>query len=451
MNFSENKSFSVEYNTRLTGFTTSSSQGYFASVSGKIRTAKVSCPTCGKAAYVDNGYHAVEDSVITQLGLKILIAQFHCKKCGKRWSTNREVVDELISKEKDFVKSLMLGCTRAGLSFQKASALVTETTGVSYSGQYLGELYVNLLEQVKQEKFLSASGVYHYDEQFLLVNGKEKCRLTIKDAVTGKVIVDAQTEDAQKETIAQALRAGLEGLPVEAFIVDMKRQYPELLKELFPTAKIQWCLFHLYKLIWKELHDEFGKKVPLVQLYNAYTLFNTFFDHAVELKKLNELMNRFEQLRTKDWKSSDEVEKALRKEFADFVKALKKERRRNEQNVPRRTLKESEGWFAEIFKMAGLFPKKLQKRIRFIQENWDRFTLFQRDSRVQPTNNGLEHYFAATLAKTEKKDFRSSAAVVRELNAFRAEWNGHRLFKPVATLAELLKLAGTLFLAFQFG
>ena len=102
MDFSENKKLSVEYNTRLTGFTTNSSQGYLTSVSGKIRTVKVSCPKCSKVMYVDNGYHAVEDSVITQLGLKIRIAQFYCKNCSTHWSTNREIVDELIKKEKDF-------------------------------------------------------------------------------------------------------------------------------------------------------------------------------------------------------------------------------------------------------------------------------------------------------------------------------------------------------------
>lgn len=223
MNVSENKKFSIEYNTRLVGFLTKSSQGYLVSTKGKIRTAKVNCP-----------------------------------KCGKRWSTSREAVDELISKEKDFVKSLMLACARAGLSFQKGSALVTETTGVSYSGQYLGELYVNLLKQVKQEKFLTASGVYHYDEQFLVVNGKEKCRLTVKDAVTGKVIVDVQTENAQKETIKQVLSAGLEGLPVEAFIIDMKQMYPELLKELFPNVKVQWCVCLLKTS--SKLTTGFGKR-----------------------------------------------------------------------------------------------------------------------------------------------------------------------------------------------
>ena len=451
MIYSENKKLSVEYNTRLNGFTVNSKQHYLVSANGKFRTKHVTCRQCGQTAYVDNGYHTVKDSVITQLGLNIRIAQFSCKNCGAHWSTNREVIDTLIRNEKELVKSLMLGCARAGLSFESASSVVAETTGVSYTSQYLHELYVEQLSQLKQEKFSSASGVYHYDEQELLVNGEEKCRLTVKDAVTGKVIVDVQTENAQKETIWEVLLQGLEGLPIEAFITDMDRKYPKLLKELFPNVKIQWCVFHLYKLIWKELRDEFGKKVPLVQLFNAYTLFNIFFNHSVELEKLHELIKKFETLKTKDWKSNGEVEKALRKEFADFVKALKKERRRKKQNVPRRTMKESERLFADIVTMAGLFPKKLQNRIRFIQENWEKFTLFQRDSRVSPTNNGLEHYFAATLAKTEKKNFRSTATVVRELNAFRAEWNGHRLFKPAVTLAQLLKLAGMLFLAFQFG
>ena len=59
----------------------------------------------------------------------------------------------------------------------------------------------------------------------------------------------------------------------------------------------------------------------------------------------------------------------------------------------------------------------------------------------------MEQYFAATLSKTEKKDFRSKAAVTRELNACRAEWNGQKIFNS-ASLAEVLVLAGLLFLAF---
>src|SRR3989344_9170700 len=413
----EVKNISFEYNTRLSGFLGETKQ-YIVSIDGKIKTAHVACPKCKRTCYVNNGHHLVEDGLIRGCGLKILIAQFWCKKCGTHWSTDRALIDNVIQKQKDFVKSLLLGCAREGLSFDKSTRLVKETVGTSYSSQYLYELYVKALDEVKHEKFSSASGVYYYDEQFLKVNGEETCRLVIKDRVTGKVFVD-----------------------------DMKRQSPELIRELFPNAKIQWCIFHLDKLIWKELQDEFGKNPPLCQLYNVYTLFDIFFDHSLELVKLQELLKKFETLKTKDEKSNKQIEKTLRKEFSQFVKGLKKQRRREHKKVPRKTLAESEETFATIIQQSTLYPKKLQKRINYIQENWNKFTLFQRDTRVEPTNNGVEHYFAATLTKTDKKDFRSNAAVTRELTAAQAEWNGAKLFSTTK-LIEVIPLIGLLYRAF---
>lgn len=289
--------------------------------------------------------------------------------------------------------------------------------------------------------------MYYYDEQFLKENGQEICRLTIIDAVTGKVLLDRRALDAQYNTIKHAVCEALEGLSVDAFIVDMKKEYPGIIDELYPVAKIQWCIFHLYKIIWAELQDEFGKNIPLVQLYNAYTLFDIFFDHSVELKKLKELLKKFERYKGQDPKENGEIEHCLRQEFGRFVRALKKERRRKHERIPRRTLKQSEKIFAQIKEQILLYPKKLQERIRKIEKNWDRFTLFQRDSRVQPTTNGVEHYFAATLAKTDKKDFRSKAAVIRELRACQAEWNGAKLFSTTK-LIEVLCLVGVIFRAF---
>jgi len=446
MNMSANKTFSVEYNTRLSGFL-GAKPAYVASVGGKLKPKQPVCPACGHIYHVENGYHTVEDSIICSLGLNIKVGQFRCKGCGAFWSSNRELIDSFIQKEKDMVKSLMLGCVRSGLSLKKASCIVGENVGMHYSPQYLYDLYVEALEQVKQEKFSSASGAYYYDEQFLRENGQEICRLAVRDQVTGNVLLDKQDVAAQESCISVALQEALEGLPVEAFTFDMASRYPAIIAKLYPQARIQWCIFHLYKLIWKELTEEFGKNPPLVQLHNAYSLFNIFFDHSPELQKLEELLKRYEILRTKDEKCNSEIEDRLRKEFRTFVKELKKKRRRESTRVPRQTLQESTRLFERVKRQAAFYPKSLQKRIRRIDEYWERFTLFQHDARVQPTNNGIEQYFAATLSKTEKKDFRSKAAVTRELNACRAEWNGQRIFKTVS-LAEVLALAGLLFLAF---
>jgi transposase-like protein len=443
---SENKSFSIEYNTRLQGFA-DDAVCYVASVDGKIRTVHVKCPQCRHSSHVNNGYHIVENSFIRALGLSIKIAQFTCKKCGCHWSTERGPIATLIQKEKEFVKSLLLGCARRGLSLASACALVKEKIGNTYTPQYLHELYADALDLVKQEKFSSASGVYYYDEQFLKENGKEICRLTVRDQVTGKIIIDKRSIDADEAAIKRALREALDGLPVDAFTVDMAVRYPGIVAELYPKAQIQWCIFHLYKLIWKELRDDFGKNISLQHLYNAYLLFNIFFNHEPELKKLEELLDKFSRWRFGNPKNDSEVENGLKKEFRSFVKALKKKRRREQKRIPRRTINQSSQLFATIKQQIGLFPKKLQKRIRLIDENWDRFTLFQRDSRVQPTNNGVEQYFGATLSKTEKKDFRSKAAVERELRACQAEWNGQVLF-PTTNLLEILRLVGLLFRAF---
>lgn len=438
--------FSVEYNTRLSGFTNGATK-YFVSVDGKIKNGRCRCPFCGSYDCVDNGYYLIEDSVITSLGLRIKIAQFRCKNCGAFWSAERDFIDEIIRKEKSFVKCLLIGAARHGLSLKHATGLVEETVGRSYSPQYLHELYTAALDQVKQEKFCSTSGVYNYDEQYLKENGNEVCRLTIKDVVTGDTILDKLTSDAKKETIRKEMSKALEGLPVEAFILDMNRIYPELIHELYPQAKIQWCIFHLHKIIWKELHEEFGKNIPLIQLYNTYTLFNIFFDHSIELKKLEELLKTFEKFKTKDVKSNKEIECGLQQEFGKFVKELKKQKRREHKLTPRRTLEQSKEIFAQIKQQILLFPKKLQKRIQYIDDNWEKFTLFQRDARVEPTNNGIEQYFAATLTKTDKKDFRSKNAITRELNVCQAEWNGHNIFQTTK-LTEVISTIGILFLAF---
>jgi hypothetical protein len=447
MNIIRNNNFSVEYNTRLSSFT-GDKPAYLVSLQGKLKLADTVCPSCGHIDYVENGYHNVENSIICSLGLQIKIGQFFCKRCKTFWSSDRGLIDTFIQQEKEFAKSIMLGCVRCGLSLAKAKEIIGKQMGIEYSIQYLSELYISAIDQIKIEKVSSASGVYNYDEQYLLVNGEKVCRLTVKDAVTKKIIFDKQTKDAMKETIKRVLSEELEGLSVEVFIVDMRQMYPEMLRELYPNVKVQWCIFHLYKIIWKEMQDKFGRNIPLLQLYNIYTMLDIFFDHSQEMDKLQELIKKRSEMKTNDIKKNEKAEQTLCHEFIKFARNLGKERRRKKVNVIRRNLEESVQRFAMIKKFRLLYPKCLQKRINYIDENWGRFTLFQQDSRVQPTNNGIEHYFAATLAKTYKKDFRSNAAVTRELNACKAEWNGQKLF-PDVSLNKLLTLAGLLFLAFS--
>ena len=421
------KNFSVEYNTRLSSFG-AGKRSYVVLPNGKIIEKCPACPVCGSPDCRENGYYIIVHRVLRELGIKVKNGQYECKHCGYSFHTDRSLIDGFISSIMEFIKSLLAGCAKLKMSYDAASQLVKEKVGISYCGEYVRQMYDEAIAQVKEERMEEASGVYHYDEQFLSVNGVEVCRLTIKDAVNDKIVADVQTADAKEETIKRTLSEKLDGLKVECFIIDLARRYPNILQELFPKAKIQWCIFHLNQIIWKDLRDTYGRNIPLHEIYNVYLLFDIFFDHSPELEKLKELLKKYQEQKTKDEKSNKLLEKAINKSFREFVHELKKKRRREKQNIPRRTLEDSEQKFRQVYSQKIIYTKKLAKRIEYIYENWDKFNLFQRDKRVPPTNNGLEQYFAATLSKTDKKDYRSLKTVSRDLRLFKAEWNGQVLF-----------------------
>ena len=48
-------------------------------------------------------------------------------------------------------------------------------------------------------------------------------------------------------------------------MVDLAMGYPQMLKDIFPNVRVQWCLFHLNKLVVKDFESEkklnrYGKK-----------------------------------------------------------------------------------------------------------------------------------------------------------------------------------------------
>ena len=432
----KSKKFSIEYNTRLTSFG-AGKQSYVILPNGKIKEKSPKCPRCGSSDCRENGYYEITHRIIRELGITANNGQYECKQCGHPFHTDRSLIDNFINSLTDFIKSLLIGCAKLQMSYEASSRIVEEKIGISYCREYVRQLYNEVSAKVIEEWLAETSGVYHYDEQFLTVNGIKVCRLTVKDAVTNKIICDMSTSDAKEDTIKKTLSYHLSGLKVDCFIIDMAPHYPNILHELFPKAKIQWCIFHLDNLIWKELIKTYGRNIPLHELYNVYLLFDIFFDHTIELDKLKELMNQFEKQKSKDEKANKLLEKTLRKSFSEFVHSLKKKRRRDKKNISRRTLEESEKKFTIVYSQKSLYTKKLRKRIDYINKNWDKFTLFQKDSRVQPTNNGLEHYYAATLSKTDKKDFRSIYAVSRDLRLFKAEWNGQKIFNSVSLMAIL--------------
>ncbi len=93
-----------------------------------------------------------------------------------------------------------------------------------------------------------------------------------------------------------------------------------------------------------------------------------------------------------------------------------------------------------------LIEKHEKKRLTMLEENWKSLTQFIHTEGLPPTNNNVEHYYARTLTKTEKKRFRSLSAITTRITACRAMWNGW--VTPSVTLIDILREFAKLFYLF---
>ncbi len=103
-------------------------------------------------------------------------------------------------------------------------------------------------------------------------------------------------------------------------------------------------------------------------MYNKYLLLNIFYNRERELNYLKRVLDRS--------KNSDFEWKSERKKFYYFVRKGENRRRRKGKNLLQRKLWKAKELFNLLLKEINLFPKKTQKRIFMIQNNWKYFTAF---------------------------------------------------------------------------
>jgi hypothetical protein len=426
---------------------------FFVTSDRKFIEIEPLCPCCNSYGYVvHNGWHGCKAKVVKELGLEIKNGQYWCKKCGCYWSVRCEEVDCFIEQYKQVVTGVVFDLYIKGLSLRNVIDHVQSCLCYSVSHEWVRQVYVEAAEMVEQAKVLETSGVFHYDEQFL----SQGVRITLKDSVTKKVILDQLFNDKRRETIIEALNKALKPYKKVVLIADMDSKYPGVLKELYHgKVEIQWCIFHLYRLIGKEFKQAYkGKSFPLEQLLNKYEIFNIFFNHQLEMNFLRQQLRKFEQrkkLLKKSKKLSEkekreklkEYEKKLKKEFNEYLASLKKNRRRkNGTKLKVRTKESAEYYLIRIEKvLKAFFPKKLKERIKYVRKHWNKFTTFYNHDNVPPTNNGIEQYFSATLQKTSKKRFRTKKSTQLRLNIFKAKNNNVKIFKPVNFFTFMLLFA----------
>lgn len=441
----------IEYNSRLNNFFGArvapletqitanfhQEKRYNINLSGKFHEINPVCSCCGSRSILHNGNDKCKSKFIKELGLTIKKGKFKCKKCSHTWTTRYKDAELFVQQYKQLVYIEVFQLCTLDISYDNVAEHIITMFGKKISREWVRQIYIKCTKTIERKKVLNCSGIFNYDEQYLEVNGKTYVRIVVIDAVTKKVIFDEKSENSRIETLKDKLNMKLLPYTKEAFIIDLARGYPKMLSELFPNIKVQLCIFHLNKLIIADFKgskklNKYGKKVlPLQELYNQYLLLDLFMNHEVEkqflkkqLKKLDKRNELFKEYNFTEKTIISFYEMRLISEFNEFRKGLKKNRRKHKKKyLLKRTKDETMENLKKLEAEIGFFPKQVQKRIKKIRKDIDKFTLFQENPLVHPTNNNIEQYYAATLQKTEKKKFRSNQGLETKLKILREKWN----------------------------
>ena len=405
---------------------------------------------CGSNKVVHNGYKPDERIIVRELGLEIKRGQCSCRACEATWTVRPEEVDVWVKQLKQIINNEIISLAANKLSFEKTAEHIKNIYGKDISIEWVRRLYNRAIKRLKIKKPKDVSGYFNYDEQHIKENGEEVVRITIIDAIKKEVMLDKKFKNKGKETVTGAIKKALKKYEdkIRCFIVDMDRQYPFILEELYGRkVKVQWCIFHLFKLINKEFREGCGygkakRKLGLINEYNKMSLFNIFFNHDKELLFLRKVMKKLEQRKALLDKASLsrkekenlvlEYEDELRKEYQKYCRTLKKNRRRKGfAKLKKRTYKKAEELLEQVKAMIDLYPKKIVNRIRKIIEHWDKFSIGLRDKKVPLTNNNIEQYYSATLHQVEKRRFRSEEAIESRLKVSVLKNNKRKLFSRI--------------------
>lgn len=419
---------------------------------GKYMQLNPQCPHCGSRDVVQDGYYRCEDKLIQQLGLEIRHGHYLCKACGKTFSTPFAGVQAFVRDVQAFLQETIFQLFQGGMSFGGIATYAQEQLQLRLDEDTARLQYRELALSYQDRKVLTSSGLFQVDCQYLTVNREQMARLTVIDAVSKANIVEVLIPAETTPEVVDRLRLHLLPYEVRGFVVDGKSGLAQALKEEFGVP-VQRCLFHVQMNILEDYLKAHGKKLSLLQTRNLYLELTILMDHDAEMQFLNRQLQRLDEFGSTMWCPHRELrerflvaeERRLLKEFHDFRASLKRHRRKNAPYLIPRTEEEMRRKLEEA--RLFLFEKHQKKRLDRLEEDWEALTAFLHLDDLPPTNNGVEHYYAETLTKTDKKRFRSLEAIKTRIAACRAKWNGW--VSPSVTLVDILRQFAQL--AYLFG
>jgi hypothetical protein len=432
---------------------------------GIVHVFRENCPICGtKCQYngsSNNGRHIFSKSydVFLRKG------QQYCSNCKKTIQVENNWLNDIIQTFNDYIISQIISLSNS-LSEDEIVKHLKTTMSIKISKSQIHSIITTSNEELASLEldYTIEDNFYGYDEQYIMINGKRAYRLVFYDLKNDKIIYEETHYKFSKKILQNILKEVFGNNLPKGFVVDMRLEYPDAFKSVFgKKIKIQYCIFHLNKLILKEYADSLriNTKInwTITDYYNLYTLFNIFYDRTFELNLLNKFSKHFENFKIglnnkkienylkkyninvkkveiQRKKIIEIIQKKILKAFRKILHSQKNKRKRDKTTLKVRTIESAKKEFEKIFNQINLYPIKIQKRIQRIKEN---FEYFIGSNGEVLTNNKLEGFFGATLKKFRKKIKRSILSFKAMLNRKRIEKEGKMIYRKFG-LFDLTKI-----------
>jgi len=231
------------------------------------------------------------------------------------------------------------------------------------------------MENLLKSLNIKPTGVYHYDEQVIWIDGEIYFRMTILDAGNNMIINDIIIfhENFSKETINSFLKDNLKDLPLDAIVTDGHQSYPTIIDAL--GAIHQKCVFHKMQNLMKKVYKKLRTLNQTIRNCkdNIKDLKNQ--EQKLKEKKRNKKgrISNKDKKREKSKKQLDNLKNKIKKTRIKLKKA-KKEIDELKKNVERisnifksKTVKSAERKFNTLHNKVEHLPKEVQS---FIKNLW---------------------------------------------------------------------------------
>ncbi|RZB30853.1 MAG: hypothetical protein AEth_00807 [Candidatus Argoarchaeum ethanivorans] len=260
------------------------------------------CPYCGSYHVIRQEFRE-RNPILGEFGdCRISVRRYLCKKCGKRFVTQLNLIIEPNHRYASIFKEKIDGLVKTGYrSLRKLGEDLHTFFGISPSHQSIKNWLKIGDEKRINNHIPDYSGYYCYDEQYIKIDGRKSYRLTLFDALLNIPIAEEIAKKIDYTTVYNFLKSVLADKPLITITTDHKRMYNSIIEKL--GALHQLCIFHLFKMIGKDVYDRlkskavsYRNKIKLCIYFTKIKEIFRTYDLNIAIKRLNKLLDKYDDI-----------------------------------------------------------------------------------------------------------------------------------------------------------